>query len=127
LYSSIKEDRLSKDGQRTSNGVSNWNNCDKQLQLGQRVVLPEAIGNYVSMTAAAVIVVLLAFLGGRFALKGKGAPAAKLAAYLLIIIVVWVLIASQSVGTADHVASAGAGGASGAISGLIHFLNDLFG
>jgi hypothetical protein len=73
-----------------------------------------------------VIVVLLAFLGGRFALRGKGVPAAKLAAYLLILILVWVLVASQSVSTASQVAGAGANGVSEAIAGLVHFLNDIF-
>ena len=84
------------------------------------------IGDDDFMTAAAVIVVLLAILGGRFALKGKGLPAAKLGAYVLILVLVWVLVASQSVSTASQAAGSGASGVSAAIAGLVHFLNDLF-
>ena len=79
------------------------------------------------LMASSVIVVLLVILAGRFALRGKGLVVAKLAAFLLIVIVLWTLIAMKSASTATQIAGSGANGVSGAITGLVHFLNDLFG
>lgn len=77
--------------------------------------------------AEAVVVVLVFILLARFTLKGKGAPAARLAAALAVIIALWLFVAVQNPPAAGDVASAAASGTSTAITGLGHFIADVFG
>jgi hypothetical protein len=76
--------------------------------------------------AAAVIVVLVFILLARFPLKGKGAPAARLASLLAIIITLWLFVAVTNPAAAGDVASGAASGTSTAITGLGHFITDVF-
>ena len=76
--------------------------------------------------AAAVIVVVMFFALARFTLKGKGAPAARLASLLSVLIALWLFVAVTNSAAAGDVASAAASGASTAITGLGHFLADVF-
>jgi hypothetical protein len=80
----------------------------------------------VCMVAAAVIVVVVAYATGRFVSNGRGPHSSRLAAILVIYLVLWMLIAVSSVRTAGEVASYGAGGVSEIITGVIRFLNDVF-
>ena len=58
----------------------------------------------------------------RYAIKGKGAPAARLASLLAAVIVAWVLVAMHNPRSADIVADGFAAGISAAASGLASFL-----
>ena len=76
--------------------------------------------------AAAVGVVLVFFALARFTLKGKGAPAARLASLLAVLIALWLFVAVTNPAAAGDVASAAAAGTSSAVTGLGHFLGDVF-
>lgn len=78
------------------------------------------------MVAAAVVVVLVAIYIGRYAGRGKGNPSARLTAILSVIIVMWLLLAVGNASVATHLAGYGAGGISETVSGVAHFLNDVF-
>lgn len=69
-----------------------------------------------------VVAVLAVIVIWRYAVKGKGNGAARLAALLSAIIVVWVLVAMHSLRSADIVADGFAAGISQAVSGLADFL-----
>lgn len=77
--------------------------------------------------AAAVGVVIVFFAIARFTLKGKGSPAARLASLLAVLITLWLFVAVTNSAAAGDVASATASGTSAAITGLGHFLTDVFG
>jgi hypothetical protein len=79
-----------------------------------------------AMAGAAVFVILVAILCGRFALTGKGTVNGKLLGILVVLIVSWLLVASKNTHTATSLASYTAGGVSTVISGLAAFLHDLF-
>ena len=76
---------------------------------------------------AAVVVVLVFFAIARFTLKGKGAPAARLASMLAVLITLWLFVAVVNPAAAGDVASGAASGTSAAVTGLGHFLTDVFG
>lgn len=76
--------------------------------------------------AAAVGVVLVFFALARFTLKGKGNPAARLASLLAVLITLWLFVAVNNPPAAGHVATAAASGTSTAITGLGHFIADVF-
>jgi hypothetical protein len=76
--------------------------------------------------AAAVGVVIAFFALARFTLKGKGAPAARLASLLAVLITLWLFVAVKNPPAAGDVATAAASGTSTAISGLGHFIADVF-
>ncbi len=76
--------------------------------------------------AAAVGVVLVFFLLCRFTLKGKGNPAARLASLLAVLITLWLFVAVTNPLAAGDVASGVASGTSAAITGLGHFIADVF-
>ena len=59
----------------------------------------------------------------RYAIKGKGAPAARLASLLAAVIVAWVLVAMHNPRSADIVADGFATGIGAAVSGLAAFLS----
>jgi hypothetical protein len=77
------------------------------------------------MVGAAVVVVLMTYLTARFVTGTRGPNSPRLAGMLVIYLVVWLLIASQSTSTAASIAGYGAGGVTEAVSGAIHFLNDV--
>lgn len=76
--------------------------------------------------AAAVGVVIVFFALARFTLKGKGNPAARLASLLAVLIALWLLVAVTNPAAAGDVATAAASGTSAAVTGLGHFLTDVF-
>jgi hypothetical protein len=76
--------------------------------------------------AAAVGVVIVFFAIARFTLKGKGNPAARLASLLAVLIALWLFVAVSNPPAAGDVASAAASGTSTAITGLGHFIADVF-
>lgn len=76
--------------------------------------------------AEAVVVVLVFVLLARFTLKGKGNPAARLASLLAVLIALWLFVAVTNPLAAGEVASATASGTSTAITGLGHFIADVF-
>jgi hypothetical protein len=80
-----------------------------------------------SGVAAAVGVVIVFVLLARFTLKGKGNPAARLASLLAVLIALWLFVAVTNPAAAGDVASAAASGTSTAITGLGHFIGDVFG
>ncbi len=71
----------------------------------------------------AVLAVLGVIVIWRYAIKGKGNPAARLAALLCAVIVVWVLVAMQDPKSANIVADGFVTGINGAVSGLASFLS----
>lgn len=73
----------------------------------------------------AVLAVLAVIVIWRYAIRGKGDPAARLAAVLCAVIVVWTLVAMKDPGPASKAASAFASGASAAASGLGRFIGFL--
>lgn len=77
--------------------------------------------------AAAVGVVIVFVLLFRFTIKGKGSPAARLAALLAIIITLWLFVSVKNPAAAGDVAKAAASGTSTAISGIGDFLGDVLG
>lgn len=81
----------------------------------------------VSMVGAAIAFVLLAYLTARFVTGGRGPNGARFGAIVAIYLVVWLLIAVGSPATAVDIARFGAAGASAAVTGVIHFLNGVFG
>jgi hypothetical protein len=76
--------------------------------------------------AEAVGVVIVFVLLARFTLKGKGAPAARLASLLAVIITLWLFVAVTNPPAAGDVASAAASWTSAAITGLGRFIADVF-
>jgi hypothetical protein len=78
------------------------------------------------VVVAAIVVFLLALLIGRFTLRGKGAPSARLASILVIFIGVWVVIAMRSVSLAGQVAGWLGGGVSELVAGVATFIGDVF-
>ena len=70
----------------------------------------------------AVLAVLGVVVAWRYAVKGKGNGAARLAALLCAVIVVWVLVAMQDPKSANLVADGFVTGISQAVSGLAAFL-----
>ena len=74
------------------------------------------------MAVAAVLAVIVIW---RYAVKGKGAPAARLAAVLCAVIVVWLAVALKDPAPAARAAGAFASGASAAVSGLGRFIGFL--
>ena len=70
-----------------------------------------------------VLAVLGVIVVWRYAIKGKGNPAARLAALLCAVIVVWVLVAMHDLRSADLVADGFATGIGQAASGLAAFLS----
>jgi hypothetical protein len=85
-----------------------------------------SLGGDDNPVAAAVGVVIVFVLLARFALKGKGNPAARLASLLAVLINLWLFIAVTNPPAAGDVASAAASGTSTAITGLGHFIADVF-
>jgi hypothetical protein len=82
------------------------------------------------MIAAAVLVILLIIFIGRFAgggKNGKGAPSARLAAVLAVIILIWLIVTVRSPSEGSSVAGYGANGISEAVTGFVNFLHDIFG
>ena len=71
----------------------------------------------------AVLAVLGVVVAWRYAVKGKGNGAARLAALLCAVIVVWVLVAMQDPKSANIVADGFVTGINGAVSGLASFLS----
>ena len=71
----------------------------------------------------AVLAVLGVVIAWRYTIKGKGAPAARLAALLCAAIVVWLMVAMQDPKSANIVADGFVTGISGAVSGLASFLS----
>ena len=69
-----------------------------------------------------VLAVLAVVIVWRYAIKGKGNPAARLAALLCAVIVVWVMVAMQDPRSANLVADGFVTGISQAVSGLADFL-----
>ena len=70
-----------------------------------------------------VLAVLGVIVVWRYAVKGKGNGAARLASLLAAIIVVWVLVAMHSTRSADIVADGFVSGISQAVTGLSDFLS----
>lgn len=75
---------------------------------------------------AAVLVVLAFIVFWRYTVKGKGAPAARLASLLAAVITVWVLVSFKNPSAATDVAKGAASGTSAAISGIGDFLTAVF-
>jgi hypothetical protein len=73
-----------------------------------------------------VLAVLAVVVAWRYTIKGKGAPAARLAALLCAVIVVWLMVGFKDISVAGKVAQAFAAGISQAASGLASFLGDVF-
>ena len=71
------------------------------------------------MAIRAVFAVIVVW---RYAVKGKGNGAARLAALLSAIIVVWLLLAIKDPSVADSMPGAFASGIGEAVTGLGHFL-----
>ena len=69
-----------------------------------------------------VLAVLGVIVVWRYAVKGKGNGAARLAALLCAVIVVWVMVAMQDPRSANLVADGFVTGISQAVSGLADFL-----
>ena len=70
-----------------------------------------------------VIAVLAVIIAWRYTIKGKGAPAARLAALLCAVIVVLVLIGFKNLAVAGSIAEGFVSGISQAASGLAAFLS----
>jgi hypothetical protein len=73
-----------------------------------------------------VLAVLAVVIAWRYTIKGKGAPAARLAALLCAVIVVLVLVAVKNPHAAGEVVTGWFDGISGFITGLGRFLTDVF-
>ena len=73
-----------------------------------------------------VLAVLAVVVAWRYTIKGKGAPAARLAALLCAVIIVLVLVSFKNPPAAGSVVGGWFGGISTAATGLGHFLADLF-
>jgi uncharacterized membrane protein required for colicin V production len=76
--------------------------------------------------AAAVVVASFVYATVRFVNNPRGPHSSRLAAILVIYIVAWMLIAVANVRMAGEIASYGASGVSEIITGVVHFLNDVF-
>ncbi len=74
-----------------------------------------------------VLAVLAVVIAWRYTIKGKGAPAARLAALLCAVIVVLVLVSFKNPPAAGQVVTGWFGGISTAASGIARFLTDVFG
>ena len=70
-----------------------------------------------------VVAVLAVIVAWRYTIKGKGAPAARLAALLCAVIVVWVMIGFKNLAEAGTLATDFVSGISAAASGLASFLS----
>lgn len=77
------------------------------------------------MAAVLVVVAFIAFWW--IATHGKGGVPGRIIAWGAAIIVVWVLVAMKNPSAATDVARGAASGTSAAITGLGHFLSDVFG
>ena len=71
----------------------------------------------------AVLAVLGVIVVWRYAIKGKGNPAARLAALLCAVIVVWVMVGFKNPAEAGSLAQDFVAGISAAASGLASFLS----
>ena len=71
----------------------------------------------------AVVAVLAVIVAWRYTVKGKGVPAARLAALLCAVIVVWFLVGFKDPAAAGSVASGFLTGISEAASGFAAFLS----
>jgi hypothetical protein len=74
-----------------------------------------------------VLAVLAVIIAWRYTIKGKGAPAARLAALLCAVIVALVLVSFKEPTAAGALAGGWFSGISAAATGLGHFLGDVFG
>ena len=70
-----------------------------------------------------VLAVLAVIIAWRYTINGKGAPAARLAALLCAVIVIWLMVAFKNLTTAGAVAEGFASGVSQAASGFAAFLS----
>ena len=70
-----------------------------------------------------VLAVLAVVIVWRYTIKGKGNPAARLAALLCAVVVVWVLVGFKDLSVAGSVAEGFASGISQAAAGFAAFLS----
>lgn len=76
----------------------------------------------------AAVVVVVSFIGFWWvATHGKGGVPGRVIAWGAVILVTWLLVALKNPAAAGDVASGTASGTSAAVTGLGHFLTDVFG